>query len=73
MVNVRPTNRKLEDRARRIIQQATGVSYERAAELLEEGDRRVRNAIVMEKKKVSRGEAERLLAAAKGRITEALR
>ncbi|PYT14466.1 MAG: N-acetylmuramic acid 6-phosphate etherase [Acidobacteria bacterium] len=73
MVNVRPTNRKLEDRARRIIQQATGVSYERAAELLEEGDRSVRNAIVMEKKKVSRGEAERLLAAAKGRITEALR
>src|SRR5437867_2421789 len=53
MVNVRPTNRKLEDRARRIIQQATGVSYERAAELLEEGDRSVRNAIVMEKKKVS--------------------
>src|ERR1041385_5113674 len=73
MVNVRPTNRKLEDRARRIIQQATGVSYERAAELLEEGDRSVRNAIVMEKKKVSRGEAERLLAAAKDRITEALR
>ena len=73
MVNVRPTNRKLEDRARRIIQQATGVSYERAAELLEEGDRSVRNAIVMEKKKISRGEAERLLAAAKGRITEALR
>ena len=35
MVNVQPTNQKLEDRARRIIEQATGVSDERAAELLE--------------------------------------
>jgi N-acetylmuramic acid 6-phosphate etherase len=27
MVNVQPTNQKLEDRARRIIQEATGVTY----------------------------------------------
>ena len=29
MVNVQPTNQKLEDRARRIIQEATGVTYRR--------------------------------------------
>lgn len=73
MVNVAPTNVKLEDRARRIIARAAGVSCERAAELLEAGGRDVRTAIVMEKKKVNRAEAERLLAAAGGRIREALR
>ena len=72
MVNVQPTNRKLEDRARRIIAQAAGVTEERAAELLEESGRSVRTAIVMEKKKVSREEAESLLLKAGGKIGEAL-
>jgi N-acetylmuramic acid 6-phosphate etherase len=72
MVNVRPTNKKLEDRARRIIGQAAGVSDERAAELLEESGRSVRTAIVMEKKKVSREQAEALLRTARGRIAAAL-
>jgi N-acetylmuramic acid 6-phosphate etherase len=73
MVNVQPSNRKLEDRARRVIQQATGVTLERATELLEQAGRSVRTAIVMEKKGVTRHEAERLLAAASGRIAEALK
>jgi N-acetylmuramic acid 6-phosphate etherase len=73
MVNVQPTNRKLEDRARRIIESAAGVSYHRAAELLEEAGRSVRVAIVMEKRGVDRQEAERLLAAARGRVAEALK
>ncbi|MBZ5605873.1 MAG: N-acetylmuramic acid 6-phosphate etherase [Acidobacteriia bacterium] len=73
MVNVQPTNGKLEDRARRIIQEAAGVSYERAAELLDQAGRSVRTAIVMEKKKIDRAEAERMLAAAGGRISEALK
>jgi N-acetylmuramic acid 6-phosphate etherase len=63
MVNVQPSNAKLEDRARRIIQQAAGVSIERAAELLEQSGRSVRTAIVMAKKGVGREEAERILAA----------
>lgn len=45
MINVQPTNSKLEDRARRIIMQVTGVGYERASELLELGGRNVRAAI----------------------------
>ena len=72
MVNVQPTNRKLEDRARRIIQETTGVTYDRAAALLDLAGRSVRVAIVMQKKQVTRGEAESLLARAKGRIREAL-
>jgi N-acetylmuramic acid 6-phosphate etherase len=73
MVNVQPTNRKLEDRARRIIEQAAEVSAERAAELLGESGRSVRTAIVMAKRGVSREEAEALLAKARGRIAEALK
>lgn len=72
MVNVQPTNLKLEDRARRIIEQAGGVTPERAAELLEESGRSVRTAIVMEKRKVSREVAEDLLRASRGRIEGAL-
>jgi N-acetylmuramic acid 6-phosphate etherase len=72
MVNVQPTNVKLEDRARRIIAEAAGVSYDRAAELLELAGRSVRTAIVMERKKISREAAEQRLAAARGRIREAL-
>jgi N-acetylmuramic acid 6-phosphate etherase len=72
MVNVQPTNRKLEHRALRIIQHTTGVTPERATQLLEQAGRSVRTAIVMEKRNISRPEAERLLARAHGRIREAL-
>jgi N-acetylmuramic acid 6-phosphate etherase len=72
MVNVQPTNQKLTERARRIIRQATGVSAERSAELLTAGGNSVRTAIIMEKTQTSRGDAERLLARAGGRIREAL-
>ena len=73
MVNVQPVNRKLEDRARRIVQQATGATADRAAELLDCAGGSVRTAIVMEKKRVPRAEADRLLAEARGSISEALK
>jgi len=73
MVNVQPTNQKLEDRARRIIQAATGVAYDQAAQLLDRAGRSVRVAIVMHKKALSREQAETLLARANGRIREALK
>jgi N-acetylmuramic acid 6-phosphate etherase len=72
MVNVEPTNSKLEDRARRIIEKAAGVSFERASELLEQSGRNVRTAIVMGKKDVPRRQAEELLARAGGRLGEVL-
>jgi len=73
MVNVQPTNRKLEDRARRIVQEATGLTYEQASELLDRAGRTVRTAIIMQKKGISREEAEILLTRANGRIREALK
>jgi len=72
MVNVQPKNHKLVERARRIVSQAAGVSYEQAAELLEASGKSVRVAIVMSRTGASREEAERRLAAVGGRIAQAL-
>jgi N-acetylmuramic acid 6-phosphate etherase len=72
MVNVQPKNTKLVDRARRIVAEAGGVSFERAAGLLEASGHSVRVAILMAKTGVDRAEAERRLAAAGGRISKAL-
>jgi N-acetylmuramic acid 6-phosphate etherase len=69
---VQPKNSKLADRARRIVAQAAGVTYDAAAELLALANNSVRTAIVMAKKNVDRETAESLLAAAGGRISEAL-
>jgi N-acetylmuramic acid 6-phosphate etherase len=71
MVNVQPTNEKLRDRAQRIISAATGVSKERATELLTQAGT-VRTAILMEKLGVGHEEAVRRLAAANGRLRVAL-
>ena len=72
MVNVAPTNTKLEDRACRIIQQVTNASPQRATELLEISGRNVRTAIIMEKKGLSRAAAEQLLASHNERLRAAL-
>jgi N-acetylmuramic acid 6-phosphate etherase len=72
MVNVQPKNVKLVDRAQRIIEEAVGVSAERAMELLEASGRSVRTAIVMDKLKIGREEAERRLRECGGRVAAAL-
>ena len=72
MVNVQPRNTKLVDRARRIVAQATGISYERAGEFLEAGGNSVRTAILMAKTGIGRQEAEHRLALSRGRIAQAL-
>jgi N-acetylmuramic acid 6-phosphate etherase len=72
MVNVQPKNRKLVERARRIVAQAAGVSYERAGELLAQSGASVRTAIVMAKAGIGREEAERRLAAAGGKLAKTL-
>ncbi len=73
MVNVQPKNAKLLDRARRIVAEAAEVGYPEASALLEQAGRNVKTAIVMARRKVSRQEAERLLEAAHGRISSALK
>lgn len=71
MVNVQPTNEKLADRARRIIASIACTSYEEAARVLDQAGS-VPVAVLMHKLKLSRGEAEARLAAAKGRLRAAL-
>jgi N-acetylmuramic acid 6-phosphate etherase len=72
MVNVQPTNAKLQDRARRIVAQAAGVTPEEAQRWLEAAGDSVRTAIVMARQGVDREEAERRLKAAGGRISAVL-
>jgi N-acetylmuramic acid 6-phosphate etherase len=71
MTNVQLTNEKLVDRAERIIAAATDASPKRAAELLQEGGS-VRTAIVMEKRSMSRTDAEAALEAAGQNLRAAL-
>ena len=71
MVNVQPTNAKLIDRARRIIQAATGCDAPTAAGLLTEAGS-VKTAIVMQKLSLSRAAAETCLSAANGILSAAL-
>ena len=73
MVNVEPKNSKLEDRAKRIIAESAGVSYEKAGELLEKSAGNVKVAIMMSRLAIDRVAAEARLAAAGGRVSEALR
>jgi len=72
MVNVKPSNAKLVDRAERIIADATGCTPERAAALLKDSGSVVKVAIAMEKLGVTREEAERKLAAVDGVLAKAL-
>jgi N-acetylmuramic acid 6-phosphate etherase len=73
MVNVQPTNSKLADRARRIVETATGLDYNGASELLAAAGGNVKTAIIMGRCNATREEAERMLAAAGGRISLALK
>jgi N-acetylmuramic acid 6-phosphate etherase len=68
MVDVRPTNVKLVDRARRIIMQIGQVEYDEAGRLLDASVGEVKTAIVMARRGVSADEARALLAAAGGRL-----
>jgi len=72
MVNVRPTNAKLVDRAERIIAAAVGCDAERAARLLVESGKDVKVAIVMGKLGIGREAAVERLALAGGRLADAL-
>jgi N-acetylmuramic acid 6-phosphate etherase len=73
MVNVQPRNAKLEDRAIRIIAVSAEVSYERAGELLRAAAGDVKTAILMSRKSMDKASAKARLAAAGGRISEALK
>lgn len=72
MVNVKPTNAKLVDRAQRIIMAATACDQPTAAHLLEAAGHSVKTAIVMQKLSLDRPAAESRLTAAHGVLRTAL-
>lgn len=72
MVDVRATNEKLVERAKRIVIEATGVEREKAEEVLKETNYDVKLSILMIMAKVSKEEAKELLEKSKGHITKAI-
>jgi N-acetylmuramic acid 6-phosphate etherase len=72
MVNVQPTNAKLQARARRIVEQACSVTAHEAAAVLEACDGQVPVAIVSKLAGVTPDEARRRLDGTGGVIRRAL-
>jgi N-acetylmuramic acid 6-phosphate etherase len=70
MVDLRAWNDKLIDRSQRIVMETTGLPREEARAVIEAADGKVKLAIVMARRRVSRDEAERLLETHKGRLRE---
>jgi len=73
MVDLRRTNAKLEDRARRIVAAAGGVPPDEAERLISLARGEVKTAIVMARRGVSAEAARERLASAKGHVRRALR
>lgn len=73
MVDVQTTNKKLEERARKIVMEATGCSRDRAIELLLETSNDVKLAIFMEISELNVEEARNILDNCKGHIRNALK
>jgi N-acetylmuramic acid 6-phosphate etherase len=59
MVDMKPTNLKLVERAKRIVIQSTGCDMETAAEALEAADFSIKEAIIMILTGVTKEEAEK--------------
>jgi N-acetylmuramic acid 6-phosphate etherase len=72
MVDVQPTNKKLIERAKKIVMRVTGVDYKKAEQVLEEAHYSTKAAIVMIKTNQNRDEAVKLLAKSNGFIHKAL-
>lgn len=72
MVDVKPTNVKLVDRACRILMAGAGVGYDEAAVALKSANQRVKIAMVMLKTGLSAEEAEARLGAVNGFVHAAL-
>lgn len=72
MVDVAVTNKKLRDRALRILQDLTGLDREAASYLLEQSGRWVKLALVMHWTGLERQEGERLLIECQGNLRAAV-
>lgn len=72
MVDLRASNTKLNDRARRIVRAVTNLSPDDSERLLKSCDGEVKTAIVSHDRGISADEARRLLHAAHGHLRKAL-
>ena len=72
MVDLQLTNKKLEERAKRIIMIATECDYDRAAELLKQSGGSVKTAVIMQLGNCSKEGAQRLLAESDGFVKKAI-
>ena len=72
MIDLQMTNQKLRERAKRIVMTITGVSYEEAADYLEQAGGHVKTALVMIKADVTKEEAQRRLEKAGGFVRAAI-
>jgi len=70
MVDLRAWNDKLIDRSQRIVMETTGLGRDEARDVIQAADGKVKAAIVMARRRVSRDEAERLLEEHGGRLRE---
>jgi N-acetylmuramic acid 6-phosphate etherase len=70
MVDLRAWNDKLIDRSQRIVMETTGLGRAEARDVIQAADGKVKTAIVMARRRVSRDEAERLLEEHLGRLRE---
>lgn len=73
MVDVRATNEKLVERAKKIVCEATGVEREKAENILKETDFDVKLSIFMILSELNKDEAKKILDTNKGYIAEALK
>ncbi len=72
MVDVQTTNEKLKERAKRIVSEITGCSYEKASAMLIASKGSVKTAIVMLSANVSAAEANNRLRASEGFVRKAI-
>ena len=72
MIDLQLTNKKLAERAKRIIMLATDSDYEKAADLLEKSGGHVKTAIIMAKRNLGAEEARILLEKSSGFVKKAL-
>ncbi len=70
MVDVRVSNEKLLDRARRIVAEVAGISLERAAELLDAADHQAKTAIAMARLGIDAPAAQAALDRVGGRLAD---
>lgn len=72
MVDVMVTNQKLADRARRIVIEVTGISYDEADNLLNQTGNHVKTAIVMALKNITVEEARKQLETSQGILAQVI-